>query len=104
MNVCFDNLEDFQTELRSTRPDIRNRIIVRGEIQKLTVQRGTDDFTVILGYHDETYFYEARIPCGQDYSGAAPEGSAQAEVCLSQARSLCNELGIAFRAGSYKWT
>lgn len=104
MNVCFDNLDDFKAELLGISEELRSKVVVRGEIQELEAQRGTKDYTAVFGFHDDRYFYEARLPCGQDFAGVGPDGSANAEVVLSQVKSICQDLGIAFRGGTYKWT
>jgi hypothetical protein len=98
MNVLFDNKEAYFEELRQAPV---GTTIVRAEICGNEVHRGETQVSVLSGYFDDMFFYQADIPCGSDWSPKT-EGTQAAEKLIGELKELCEQSGLALRRGRWQ--
>jgi hypothetical protein len=95
MNAAFDNLDDFLAELKAC----TGRSVVRASVSRSEVNSGVTDVVVVSGFHDDHYFYELRLECGQEWVGGDKSAAESAEAAVVRIKSFCEEHGYEFRGG-----
>jgi hypothetical protein len=109
MHVTFDNKADYFADLQravqasaepdGVRPVVRTMLDVRHKSETCTI------YTVISGFHDARYSYEATISCGRDdvsgRGGKTPALDA-ANSLIGEIREVCRQLEIEHLGG--RWT
>lgn len=95
MNAEFDNLDVYLDELKLC----VGRSVVRAQSVREAVNDGVTGWSVVSGFHDDQYFYQLNLDCGQDYAGGPGESESAAKSAVGRIAAFCEERGYAFRGG-----
>lgn len=104
--ATFDKLSDFLEELKIV---VRKRgtenIIVRRQIETINGNDGTQHVHVRTGFHDDSYFYEGYVFCGQEPINSrshSRDATDCGEKMLKEILDVCQELHVECRGGRWQ--